>query len=347
MKTLNPTKIPHRPLGKDGPLVPRMGIGLVNLSGGVYGPKMTDADRTAFLDTAYEMGDTAWDTADEYGDCEDILGRWFAANPEKRDKIFLSTKFGIKRTPEVPPRGVSACSTPEYCREAIEKSLKRLGLRYVDLYYVHRLDKVTPIEKTMEALVELKKAGKIRHVGLSEYSADSLRRAYAVHPVTCVQMEYSAFCLDIESPTTKFLETARELGVAIVAYCPLGHGFLTGTIRKRDDVLGEGDLRGMLPWLAEDNVQKNVSVVEKVTEIAKVKGISTAQLALAWVLAQGDDIFPIPGTTKIYRLEENLASCFVSLSSEEEKSVHFVAQDVIGGRVQTKLGHTYGDTPPL
>jgi aryl-alcohol dehydrogenase-like predicted oxidoreductase len=243
--------------------------------------------------------------------------------------------------------GFHVDSSPEYCHKAIEKSLRRLGLPYVDLYYIHRLDKVTPIEKTVEALVELKKAGKIKYLGLSECSAESLRRAYAVHPIAAVQVEYSAFCLDIESPRTKLLETARELGVAVVAYSPLGNGILGGAIRTCEDVSGEGDLRGLLPMVNEENLPKNVATVDKISEIAKEKGITTAQLSLAWLLAQGDDIFPIPGTTKVHRLEENLGSLFVAVSKEEEKAVREVSQGYAGGRFQAMTGYAFGDTPAL
>jgi aryl-alcohol dehydrogenase-like predicted oxidoreductase len=243
--------------------------------------------------------------------------------------------------------GFTIDSSPEYCRQAIEKSLKRLGLPYVDLYYVHRLDKITPIEKTIEAMVELKNAGKIKYLGLSECSAESLRRAHAVHPITCVQVEYSPFCLDIESPQTRLLETARELDVAIVAYSPLGNGFLTGTIRTREDFTKPGDVRAVLPWLKEENLQKNVFVVDKITEIAKSKGVNTAQLTLAWVLAQGDDVFAIPGTTKAHRLAENLDSLSLVLSPEEEKSIRQLSQDIVGVRFQNATGYAFGDTPAL
>lgn len=197
----------------------------------------------------------------------------------------------------------------------------------------------------MEAMVELKKAGKIKHIGLSECSADSLRRAHAVHPVSCVQVEYSIFCTDIER--NGLLQTARELGVAIVAYSPLGNGLLSGTIRKREDVTKPGDLRGILPWLREENVEKNVAIVDKISEIAKAKGITTAQLALAWVLAQGDDIFAIPGTKRVDRLEENLRSLSVPLSQAEEKSIRQLAGSIVGGRVQAMFGFEFADTPPL
>jgi aryl-alcohol dehydrogenase-like predicted oxidoreductase len=217
-------------------------------------------------------------------------------------------------------------------------------LPYVDVYYVHRLDKVTPIEKTIEALVEFKKAGKIKYLGLSECSAESLRRAYAVHPITAVQIEYSPFCLDVE---TKLLETARELGVAVVAYSPLGNGILGGQIRTPADFTQEGDLRRHLPMFSEENLPKNLAVVDKISEIAKAKGATTGQLTLAWLLAQGNDIFPIPGTTKASRVEENLGSLFVSVSAEEEQAIREISQSVVGGRFQAATGYSFADTPAL
>ena len=291
---------------------------------------------------------TIFPPADEYSDSEDLLGKWFAANPEKRKDIFLGTKFGVRGVThsEGGPK-VHIDSTPEYCRQAIEKSLKRLGLPYVDVYYVHRLDKVTPIEKTIEALVELKNVGKIKYIGLSECSAESLRRAHAVHPISCVQVEYSPFCTAIESSQTPLLKTARELGVAIVAYSPLGNGVLTGTLRTREDFTKPGDSRAMLPWLKEENLAKNLAVIDKISDMANTKGVTSAQLALAWVLAQGDDIFPIPGTSKVHRLVENLDSLSISLSQEEERAVREVAQDVVGGRIQDMSGYAFADTPAL
>ena len=287
--------------------------------------------------------------ADEYGDSEDLLGKWLAANPDKRKDIFIATKFAISVTGGTDgiPRHIGVDSSPEYCKRAIEKSLRRLGVSYVDLYYVHRLDKKTPIEKTIEAMVELKNAGKIKHIGMSECSADSLRRAHKVHPITAVQVEYSPFCLAIEDPKIKVLETARELGIAVVAYSPLGHGFLSGKIRSKADVTGEGDDRGGLPWLKDDNIDKNVAVVDKITEIAEKKHVTTAQLTLAWVLAQGDDIFAIPGTTKVHRLEENLGALSISVSADENKAIRKLSAEVLGGRIQDMLGYTFADTPPL
>jgi aryl-alcohol dehydrogenase-like predicted oxidoreductase len=218
---------------------------------------------------------------------------------------------------------------------------------YIDIYYIHRLDKVTPIEKTMHALVDLKKQGKIRHIGLSECSANSLRRAQAIHPVTCVQVEYNLFCTVIESPEIDVLKTARELGIGVVAYGPLGSGILSGTLRNREDVSKPGDLRGMIPQLREENFANTVAAVDEISKIAQAKGATPGQLALAWLLAQGDDIFPIPGTTKIHRLRENMESVSVSISESENAKLRELAKGIRGGRVQDMLGFAFGDTPPL
>jgi aryl-alcohol dehydrogenase-like predicted oxidoreductase len=257
----------------------------------------------------------------------------------------LATKFGIKSHFSNPL--IEVDSSPENCKEALEKSLNRLGLPSVDLYYIHRLDGKTSIEKTVEAMVELKNAGKIKYLGLSECSADSLRRAHAVHPITCVQVEYSAFCLAIESPEISVLKTARELGVAIVAYSPLGNGILTGMLRKREDFSKPGDLRGHIPWLKEENIQTNIGIVDQLTEMAKSKGATTAQIALAWLMAQGDDIFAIPGTKNTQRLAENLASLNLTISPEEEKTIRKLSNHVVGERVQNATGWAFGNTPPL
>jgi aryl-alcohol dehydrogenase-like predicted oxidoreductase len=281
-----------------------------------------------------------------YGDSEALLGKWFAANPDKRKNIFLATKFGIVLDP-TGGHNFAVDGTPEYMRESLEASLKHMNVPYVDLFYMHRISKSTPIEKTIEAMVELKNEGKIKYLGLSECSADTLRRAHAVHPISCVQMEYSPFRLEIESPTYKLLEVARELGVAIVAYSPLGGGLLTGTIRSRDDVLKPGDARGMLSQLSEENLPKNLAIVDKISEIAKSKGATAAQLTLAWIFAQGDDFFAIPGTTKVHRLEENMGSVAISVSPEEEKAVRKLAEAGAGERFQNTTAFAFGDSPPL
>jgi aryl-alcohol dehydrogenase-like predicted oxidoreductase len=284
--------------------------------------------------------------ADMYHDSEDLLGKWFAANPEKRNSIFLATKFGYRRTAQGEH---SVDTSPEYCHQAIERSLKRLGLSYVDLYYLHRLDKVTPVEKTMEVMAELRREGKIRHIGLSECSASALRRAHAVAPVSCVQIEYSAFSLDIEQPQHALLATARELGIAIVAYSPLGKGLLGGAIRSVSDVSKPGDFRAAYaPRFSQENLKANIALVEKLTEIAEVKEVSTAQLALAWLLAQGDDIFPIPGTRSPNRLAENLGALNVALSEQEENAIRELADKVAGSRLGGILTEYYfGDSPQL
>jgi aryl-alcohol dehydrogenase-like predicted oxidoreductase len=285
-------------------------------------------------------------SADMYHDSEDLLGKWFAANADKRSSIFLATKFGYRRT----NKGEHGIDTsPEYARQAIERSLQRLGTSYVDLYYLHRLDKVTPIEKTMAALAELKRAGKIRHIGLSECSASALRRAHAVEPVACVQMEYSAFSLDIEALEHALLSTCRELGIAVVAYSPLGKGMLGGGIRSVADVSKPGDMRGIFaPRFSPENLEANVALVQKLADIAGRKGVTTAQLALAWLLAQGDDIFPIPGTRNPERLAENLGALQVTLTANEEKAIRLLADKVAGSREGAILTDYYfGDSPPL
>lgn len=284
--------------------------------------------------------------ADEYADAEDVLGQWFAMNPEKRKDIVLGTKFGIQSDPQA--RGkFKVDSSPEYCRQAIEKSLSRLGVSYIDIYYIHRLDKVTPIEKTMEALVQLKEEGKIKYIGLSECSASSIRRAHAVHPVTCIQVEYNLFCTVIETPGIAVLDTARELGIGVIAYGPLAAGILSGTLRTREDFSKPGDLRGMVPQLREENMENTVTIVDNVSKVAKRMGITTGQLALAWLLSQGDDIFPIPGTTKADRLRENLESMSIHISQEVNDELRQLVKGIRGGRVQDMLGFSFGDTPPL
>ncbi|KAM0476096.1 hypothetical protein ACHAPX_006513 [Trichoderma viride] len=337
-------KIVTRAFGKNGPQVPRLGLGLMGLSGH-YGLPAPDEERFAFLDKAYDMGERFWDTSDMYGDCEDLLGKWFAANPGKRENIFLATKFGI-----IPQKGsIKVDSSPEYCRQAIEKSLQRLGLPFVDLFYIHHLDKVTPIEKTIKVMAELKNAGKIKYLGISECSADTLRRASAIHPITCVQMEYNAFTLEIEEPQRRFLETCRELGTAVVAYSPLGRGLLTGSIQSKEDITKEGDMRSMLPRFSGDSLDKNLAIVAKINEIAKTKSATPSQLALAWLLAQGDDIFGIPGTTRVHRLRENLDAMSIDLSAEEERAIRDVAKDINGPRIPDGFPgvNLFGDTPPL
>jgi aryl-alcohol dehydrogenase-like predicted oxidoreductase len=290
------------------------------------------------------MGEWHWDSADMYADREDLLGKWFAANPEKRKNIFLATKFGNRRKPDGTPE---INSTAAYCKEACAKSLQRLGLPFVDLYYCHRLDGKTPIEQTVRAMAELKAEGKIKYLGLSECSAESLRRAHKVHPISAVQVEYSPWALDIESPQINLLKTARELGVAVVAYSPIGRGVLSGTIRSRKD-FEEGDFRLFSPRFSEENFSKNLELVDTIVALAQKKGVTATQLTLAWLLAQGDDIIPIPGTTKIERLEENLGALQVKLSNEEEAEIRQAIEnaEILGGRYPEAFTKAlFADTP--
>jgi len=249
----------------------------------------SDEESLAVLTAAADMGLNFWTTADSYGPFtnEELIGRWFKETG-RRDEIFLSTKFG-RRFLKDEKTGFKAefCGKPEYVKEACEASLKRLQTDRIDLYYQHRADPEVPIEKTVEAMVELKKEGKIRYLGLSECSSRTLSRAHKVHPIAAAEMEYSPFALEIESEQTNFLKTARELGVKIVPYSPLGRGFLTGTIKSRGD-LDENDVRRRFPRYSEENFGANLKLVEGIIDVAKEKGCTPGQLTLAWVLAQGD-----------------------------------------------------------
>lgn len=333
------------PLGKNGPQVQRVGFGLMGLSS-FYGEVKPDSERLALLDKVYELGERHWDSADMYGDSEDLLGKWFKANPDKREHVFLVTKFANKRGDD---GNYSIDSSPEYVKEACAKSLQRLGVENIDLYYCHRLDRKTPVEKTVEAMVQLKNEGKIKYLGISECSSDSLRRAHAVHPISAVQVEYSPFSLEIESKQIDLLRTCRELGVAVVAYSPLGRGLFTGTLRAHDD-LEESDLRRYLPRFSKENFPKNLKLVDQLSEMAKKKGVTPTQLVLAWLMQQGPDIFPIPGTTKLERVKENLESMDVQLSKEEEQEIRKAceAAEVGGERYSENFMYAcYADTPPL
>ena len=336
--------LPTRQLGRNGPQVTALGLGLMGLSA-FYGSVKPEEERIKFLDAAYDAGELNWDSADMYMDNEDLLGRWFKANPGKREHIFLATKFGNKNV-----NGVrSVDSSPEYAKEACNKSLKRLGLPHVDLYYCHRVDGKTPVEKTIQAMVELKNEGKFKYLGISECSSETLRRAYAVHPITACQIEYSPFTLDIESPKIELLKTCRELGVAVVAYSPIGRGMISGEIRKPDD-FEEGDFRRNAPRFSAENFPKNLELVDKIHALAKKKNATPSQLTLAWLLAQGDDIVPIPGTTRIHRLQENLDSLKITLSSAEEREIRQACEnaDVSGDRYpEPMMKSLFGNTPPL
>ncbi|KAK5014240.1 putative aldo-keto reductase [Cryomyces antarcticus] len=337
--------LPTRQLGKNGPQVTALGFGCMGLSA-FYGAPKPDNERFAVLDKAYALGELHWDSADVYADNEDLLGKWFKQNPGKRDNVFLATKFANRRFDD---GRIEVNSTPEYCREACEKSLERLGLPYVDLYYCHRLDGKTPVEKTVEAMAQLKKEGKIKHLGLSECSSESLRRAHKVHPISAVQIEYSPFSLDIENAQIGLLQTCRELGVAVVAYSPIGRGMLTGHLRSPDD-FDDNDFRRLSPRFSKDNFPKNLKLVDRIVELAKNKGVTASQLTLAWLLAQGDDIIPIPGTTRVDRLEENVGALHVKLTKEEEQAIRKACEEaeVHGGRYPEAMSSAlFADTPEL
>ncbi|KAK4693869.1 pyridoxine 4-dehydrogenase, partial [Lecanoromycetidae sp. Uapishka_2] len=309
-----PPQLPTRKLGKDGPAVTALGFGAMGLSA-FYGKPEPDEERFKVLDRAYELGEHFWDSADIYQDNEDLIGKWFKRTG-KRDEIFLATKFANT----MKDGQMTVKSDPEYVKEACEKSLKRLGIPTIDLYYCHRLDGVTPVEKTVEAMAQLKKEGKIKHLGLSEVSSTSLRRAHKIHPISAVQIEYSPYALDIESPTIQLLKTCRELGVATVAYSPLGRGMLTGLYTSPAD-FEEGDFRKYAPRFSEENFPKNLKLADEIGALAKKKGCTAGQLTLAWLMAQGEDIIPIPGTKKIKYLDENVGALHVKLTEEENAAV--------------------------
>ncbi|KAK0351902.1 hypothetical protein LTR91_025383 [Friedmanniomyces endolithicus] len=339
------TKLPTAKLGKHGPEVTRMGYGCMGLSA-FYGKPKPDEERFKVLDKCYEEGELHWDSADMYMDSEDLLGKWFKANPGKREHIFLATKFA-NRVGDDGQRSVD--SSPEYCRRACEKSLKRLGVPHIDLYYAHRLDGKTPVEKTVEEMKKLKQEGKIKYIGLSECTSDSVRRACKVAHIDAVQMEYSPFSLDIESDQIGMLKTCRELGVAIVAYSPIGRGMLGGQIRSPAD-FEEGDFRQYSPRFSAENFPKNLKLVDQINDIAKKKNSTPSQLTLAWLLAQGDDIFPIPGTTNLGRLDENLGALKMKLTKEEEQEIRKASEaaEPAGGRYpEAFAGMMFTSTPPL
>ncbi|HAU81858.1 aldo/keto reductase [Stenotrophomonas sp. TWI273] len=299
-----------RTLGRDGPTVSALGLGCMGMSA-FYGGRGSDADAIAVIHRALERGVTLLDTADMYGPHtnEVLVGKAIAG---RRDQVFLATKFGIRLEPsDTAARSVDG--RPEYVIAACEASLQRLGVDHIDLYYQHRVDGTVPIEDTVGAMARLVEQGKVRFLGLSEASASTIRRAHAVHPITAVQTEYSLWSRDPEA--NGVLATVRELGIGFVPYSPLGRGFLTGAIRSPADFDAD-DYRRQSPRFQGENFDRNLALVDAVTAMAKTQGVSPGQLALAWVLAQGEDLVPIPGTKRLAYLEENLGALQVQLSAD-------------------------------
>ena len=307
----------QRRLGRGGPNVSALGLGCMGMSE-FYG-STDDAESIRTIRRALDLGMTFLDTADMYGagHNEELVGKAIAA---KRDEVFLATKFAIVRDPDDPTKR-TIDGRPQYVKSACDASLRRLAVDHIDLYYQHRVDTSTPIEETVGAMAELVSAGKVRYLGLSEASADNIRRAAAVHPIAALENEWSLWSRDLESNGQ--LAAAREAGIAIVAYSPLGRGFLTGAIASPRD-FADDDFRKHAPRFQGENFEKNLELVRAVAKLAKKKNCTPSQLALAWLLHLGDDVIPIPGTKRVKYLEENAGALAVDLTAEEMAEIDAV-----------------------
>ncbi|NED99079.1 aldo/keto reductase [Phytoactinopolyspora halotolerans] len=327
--------LPTRPLGRSDLTVSALGLGCMGMSE-FYGPR-DEQEAVATLHHALDLGVTFLDTADIYGPYinEELVGRAISG---RRDEVVLATKFGIVRDLARPLyRGYNG--TPEYVRSSCDGSLRRLAVDHIDLYYLHRVDPDVPIEDTIGAMSELVTAGKVRYLGLSEAAADSIRRAHAVHPITALQSEWSLWSRDVEG---EIIGTCRELGIGIVPYSPLGRGFLTGAITSPED-FAEDDVRRHHPRFQGEAFAKNLELVDTVRAIAESKGVTASQVALAWVLAQGDDVVPIPGTRRRSHLEDNVAALQVLLEHDDLERLNALAP--VGERY-ADMTFVAGVTPP-
>ncbi|HZA04381.1 MAG TPA: aldo/keto reductase [Propionibacteriaceae bacterium] len=325
MTTSTTDQLTTRTLGSgDAALtVSALGLGCMGMSE-FYGTP-DESEAVATITRALDLGVSFLDTADMYGPFtnERLVGRAIAG---RRDDVVVATKFGNQRRED--GSWVRINGTPEYVHSACDASLQRLGVDHLDLYYQHRVDKTVPIEETVGAMAELVRAGKVRFLGLSEAAPDTIRRAHAVHPITALQTEYSLWTRDLEA---EILPTLRELGIGLVPYSPLGRGFLTGAITTVDD-LPEDDFRRRNPRFAEEALQANLAIVDTVRAIAEAKGATPAQVALAWVLAQGDDVVPIPGTKRVRYLEENFGALTVDLTADERQQLTESLPTTVGAR---------------